>query len=362
MLLWGIGDGLFTFIQPVYLQEMGASPLQIGAIFSIFGFAVTITPLPAGILADRLGRRPLIWSCFLLGSTGIWMMARATSLQGYTLGMVIYGASFFLNSPLFSYATAARGKWTVTRAITFITNSYNLGWFIGPNLGGMIGDRYPLNKVYLAAALTITLAALVVLLIREQPKSANLSRDAGRQRWIFEPGIVAFLLVIMLVNFSLFLPQPLSPNFLVYQRGITIGMAGHLASLAGLGSALLNLAIGHSSPRRGLLISQAAVGLFALCIWRGDQMAWYVLGYLMLGGFKSMRAMAAALSRNLCQEESMGWMYGMTETAGNLGASLSPYLAAALFSRQAGWMYAACVAGILVSMLVTTRFLPGKEG
>ncbi len=32
---WGIGEGLFFFFQPLYLEELGANPVQIGDILSI---------------------------------------------------------------------------------------------------------------------------------------------------------------------------------------------------------------------------------------------------------------------------------------------------------------------------------------
>ena len=33
---WGVGEGLFIYFQPLYLQQWGADPLMIGAVLSAF--------------------------------------------------------------------------------------------------------------------------------------------------------------------------------------------------------------------------------------------------------------------------------------------------------------------------------------
>jgi len=57
MFTWGVGEGMFLYFQPIYLQQLGADPVRIGAILGGFGLMMTISHMPAGYLADRLGRR-----------------------------------------------------------------------------------------------------------------------------------------------------------------------------------------------------------------------------------------------------------------------------------------------------------------
>ena len=51
LFLWGVGESMFLLFQPVYLQELGAGPIQIGAILGAFGAAMTLTHIPAGHLS-----------------------------------------------------------------------------------------------------------------------------------------------------------------------------------------------------------------------------------------------------------------------------------------------------------------------
>jgi len=132
---WGIGEGAFFHFQPIYLEELGASPIEIGSILSAVGMAMTIVHIPAGHLADRIGRRKMLWAAWLFGSTATWVMALARSLPMVIFGMILYALTAFVMSPLNSYVTAARGKWSVARAITLISASFNAGAIVGPLLG-----------------------------------------------------------------------------------------------------------------------------------------------------------------------------------------------------------------------------------
>ena len=68
------------------------------------------------------------------------------------VGVLLYGFTAFVVSPLDSYTTAARGKWSVARAITYGSLTFNAGAVLGPITGGWVGDHYGLRAVYFIAA------------------------------------------------------------------------------------------------------------------------------------------------------------------------------------------------------------------
>ncbi len=142
LFLWGVGEGMFLQLQPIYLQQMGAAPIQIGIILGAFGAAMTLTHIPAGHLSDRIGRRPLLIGAWLIGVVATTIMALAPSLPLLVIGLMLYGCTAFVASPLDSYTTAARGNWTVGRAITFVSTAFNAGAVMGPLMGGEIADHY----------------------------------------------------------------------------------------------------------------------------------------------------------------------------------------------------------------------------
>ena len=105
---WGFGEGLFYNFQPIYLKSLGSNEQQIGLILGAFGVAMAVTHIPAGRLADKFGRRPLILSAWLMGLISTIAMASARTLPLFVMGMLAYGLTAFVASPLSSYVTAAR--------------------------------------------------------------------------------------------------------------------------------------------------------------------------------------------------------------------------------------------------------------
>ena len=68
LVAWGVGEGMFYYFQPLYLQKLGADPIKIGSILGISGLAMMLGFLPAGMLSDRFGSRPLIRLAWIIGT------------------------------------------------------------------------------------------------------------------------------------------------------------------------------------------------------------------------------------------------------------------------------------------------------
>ena len=78
---WGIGESMFLLFQPIYLQQLGADPIQIGAILGAFGAILTFAHIPAGHLSDRIGRRPLLIASWFMGIVATAVMALSPHLS-----------------------------------------------------------------------------------------------------------------------------------------------------------------------------------------------------------------------------------------------------------------------------------------
>jgi MFS family permease len=357
MFAWGCGEGMFLYFQPIYLQQMGADPLRIGAILGGFAVVMTVTHIPAGYLSDRLGRKPLMVLAWMMGVIATWTMALANSLSVLVIGFFLYGVTIFVLSPLYSYITAARGKWSVGRTLTFMSASFNLGAVLGPWLGGMIGEQMGLRQTYFFAAWIFMASTVVILFIRPQPIERQESTAHSSQRLLNQRTYV-FLGVIFLAMFAMFLPQPLSPNFMQFQRSLDLSQIGLLYSITGIGVVVLSLILGQLPARTGFLLGQAAVGLFTIIIMRGTNLPWYFLGFFLLGGYKTARSLALAQVRQLVDQARMGIAYGLTETINSAAIILAPILAGFLYTINPLWMYMVAATLIGVSLLASLRFSP----
>jgi len=354
---WGIGEGMFLYFQPIYLHQLGANTMTIAGVFSAFGAAMMIAHIPAGYLSDKIGRRPLLWAAWIFGMAATWCMALAGSLQLFIIGMVMYGLTAFVSSPLYSYITAARGKYSPARVMTLSSAAFNLGAILGPITGGWIADKYSLRTIYLVSACIFVVSFIFILLIKKQPRDHH---DPGKPppNLLKNSRFLGFLGVGFISMFVMYLPQPLTPNFLQIERELTMGMVGLIGSIGGIGTVLLNLMLGQLNARLGFFLAQAAVGLFAFFLWRGHNLLWYGMGYFLLGGFRAARMMVFAQVRPLIHQAQMGLAYGLTDAVNSLATILAPLLAGFLYTRDPISVYPVAILLIILSILIGIRFAP----
>ena len=357
MFAWGLGEGMFFYFQPLYLEELGANPIMIGTILGGFGLAMTVSHIPAGYLADRVGRKPLMVAAWITGSIATWTMALANSLPMFVVGMMLYGITLFVMSPLQSYLTAARGNLSVGRVITLVSASYNLGAVIGPWLGGQVGEQLGLRQTYFIAGSIFVLSTIVISFIRRQPVERLAATDESR-RWFYSPRYLIYMGVLFLAIFAMYLPQPLTPNYLSNQGGLELSQIGILFSVSSIGVVVMNLVLGSLPALRGFLFGQIAVGIFTLILWLGSGLSWYLVGFFLLGGYRTARNLGMAQVRELVPSAKMGLAFGLSETVSGSAVILAPLLSGYLYTINPTLMYTVGLGLILVSLIMSARFSP----
>ena len=84
------------------------------------------------------------------------------------------------------------------------------------------------------------------------------------------------------------------------------------------------------------------------------------LGYFLLGGFRAGRPMALAQARDLVHDSQMGIAYGIMETISSIIFIITPPIAGYLFELDPMVVYPLAIAMIVVSIAVSSIFLPRK--
>ena len=360
LLVWGLGEGAFFAFQPLYLQQLGASPIDIGAILGAFSLSGTLAHIPAGYLADRIGRRPLMWTGWIVGLSAAWLMALATTLPVFTVGMILYGTTMFVNSPMTSYITQARGHLRVGRALTLVSAGYNLGAVVGPLLGGWIGENYGYRSIFFFSACIFVFSTLFLLLIRPQPVEARTNLQVG-DKLINNPQYLRFMGLVFLAAFAMYLPQPLAPNYLQNQKDLSLVAIGQLYSISALGVITFNLVLGQMEHRLGYLLGQAAVGVFAVILWQQSGMLWYGLAYFFVGGYRTARSLALAQVQTQVHPANMGLAYGLSESIAGTANIIVPVLAGFLYSRDPDVIFPISLILICISILANALYLYSRH-
>ena len=361
LLTWGIGEGMFIIFQTIYLQQLGANTMMIAGIFGLFGLAMMVAHIPAGLLADRIGRKPLLVTAWATGVLAALAMGLARSLPVFIAGLLLYGFTAFVVSPLNSYVTAARGSLTPGRAMTLTSAAYNLGAVLGPISGGWIGAHLGLRSVYLVSSGIFLISTVILFFLHPQPREMHDPAAPPESLWK-NTRFIGFLGIIFLVMFVMYLPQPLTPRFLQNERGLSLESIGLLGSIGGLGNAVLALLLGQIAARGGFLLAQVSVAAFALLLWKGSGLGWYALGYFLLGGFRTARSLIYAQVRPLIHPAQMGLAYGITETSSALAVMLAPLLAGVLYTQDPARVYWVSAGLIGVMLVVSGIFAPREAG
>jgi MFS family permease len=356
--LWGIGEGLFWFFQPLYLEEMGANVLQIGGILGITSLITMLTHIPAGAISDRFGPKSMLATAWIMGAVSAWLMFSAPSLLIFTIGAAMYGLSGFVMAPLSSFITSARGTVPFTRALTLNAAFFSTGMILGPVIGGLISARLGLRSIYGAAAIIFSFSALLIFKLRR--KGEVSTRVAGSYRKLLnQRGFLITIGLGFIIVFALYLSLPLTPNFLQMERGISLSELGLLGSISSLGVVVLNLVAGRMKSGTGLFLTQILVGISAAAIWLGSGAIWMGLGFFLAGGYRIAKSLIMGGIERIVDPSELGVAFGVGETLGSLALVLAAPLAGYLYNLQPTLPFQTSILMIAITVVATlVIFLP----
>jgi predicted MFS family arabinose efflux permease len=282
-------------------------------------------------------------------------MALAPGLPVFVAGLLLYGFTAFVAAPLNSYVTAARGNWTVGRAITLISATFNAGMVIGPLTGGWLGDHFGLRTVYYIAGGLFVLSTIFLYFIAPQPRDHH---DASSRptSLLANRGYIGFLALGFVVILFNYLPQPFTSKFLQDVRQLSLAEIGLLGTIGAAGNTTLSILLGFLNARLGFLLGQVGVWMFTALLWQKTGYGWFALGYFLLGGFRATRALFTAQIRPLVHESQMGLAYGIAESIGALTTILAPVLAGFLYELDPVSIYPAAFVAVLLGFFLRIVF------
>ena len=165
--------GLSTFL-PIYLANVaGLSAAFIGTYLAVVqGAGIVSGPLSGG-LSDRIGRRPLVAAGMI--STSIMLIVLMALRIEWLFIFVLALIGFFLYSTapvLNAWALDIAPRHLGGTSIGMLFASQGLLGGIAPVVGGLIADRYGIEAAFYFIAVTVLVANLLIVTIRD---------DAGKQ-------------------------------------------------------------------------------------------------------------------------------------------------------------------------------------
>ncbi len=182
-------QGVVLPTMPLYAKEFDPSLARISIAVAALAFGTMLADMPAGIMLQRMGRRPMM----LLGaglvaasSVGLAIAHAYPELVLYRLiggfGTACWGVSrlAFMTDAV---PIANRG-----RALSTFGGIQRIGTFAGPATGGFVAGIFDLRASFaLAAALAVTATAVSFLFV---PETRPVTTVTARGRWRVLGGVL----------------------------------------------------------------------------------------------------------------------------------------------------------------------------
>ena len=158
------GQGVVGPVLPLYASNFGVSTSVVGLTLTVFALARLILNIPAGIIADRFGRRVLLVGGPVLTSIGMFGSGLATGIGSLLMWRFVAGAgsAFYMSGALIYLIDIAPPN---RRARYVATNQWALsvGVAMGPGIGGLVAERWGLAApFYLVGVLAVFAATQFV--------------------------------------------------------------------------------------------------------------------------------------------------------------------------------------------------------
>jgi len=353
------GDGLYFFILPLYVRELGADPVDVGILFSIMILATAFTPLLGGFLADKYDRKKIMIAGWLIWLPVPILFSLAKNWFQLLPSAFLYG--FWIGQPAFSaYIASSAGKEKMTLTFTTLSASWSLGYIFSPALGAYLSDAVGIQWVfYLAFILYGTCTGMLFLISSRgvATQTSQLSSTAtsfGRKKLLIWS---AFFAVIM---FVVFLVRPLIPQILEDEFHLTKSLVGILGSITFLGSGVLGIYLGRIGDkwRKAGAISVCMIlcSVSALILVSFNNLIALSLASFLMGASYTSWSLIGAVISSLAPEASRARWISVPLSSSMFAAFLAPYLGGVLYET---WPYNPflifIVATLLLSILALAR-------
>lgn len=340
------GFGLVIPLLPFWAQHLGANPIEVGLILTVYALAQFLFTPVLGSLSDRYGRRPIILASLVIEALAFALTALAPNLLFLLIARFIgglgasnIGSAQAVVSDVTPPKERARGMGAIGAAI-------GLGFVIGPALGGVLAPLGAALPFWVAMGVALVNAILVFFLLPETHKNHEQTEHengpkvliSGWQKAARYPVIIRLVLINFLFTVAFSAMEAVFPLFAqanfhwgAAQNGYAFTYVGFIVVImqGGLVGRLVK-----QFGERSLLIAgltMLAIGLGLLAISTNLALLLIALGVLSAGDGAVTPTTSALLSFST-PRDAQGELLGLSQGVGGLGRVLGPLAAGSLFA------------------------------
>ncbi|WP_378739534.1 MFS transporter [Nocardia brasiliensis] len=248
-----------TPLYVVWQRELGFSAGTLTAIFAGYIVGLLGALLVAGVVSDRVGRKPVLLPAIALAMVACVLFATASSIAVLAVARLLTGIA--VGAAVSAGMAAVTDVAGVTRkrlAALAASSAMVLGAGSGPLLSGVLSETVPGPTVTIfVVEIVLLVSAFVVVARLDMPKGAG-----GRGPWIRIPAVPPGGRTAVLLGIAVFAPGitstsfvlSLGPSLLAHLLGATNRViAGGLAFVMFLGATGIQFAVRRLRVRAILL-------------------------------------------------------------------------------------------------------------
>jgi DHA1 family multidrug resistance protein-like MFS transporter len=381
-----IGFSVTLPFLPYYVQELGISgvdrvALWAGLITSAQATTMALMAPVWGSLSDRHGRKIMVVRAMLGGSVVIGAMGFVGNVYQLVILRAIQGLLTGTSSAVTTLVASSTPPQRRGYAIGLLQMALYLGNSVGPLVGGLVADSLGYRAAFwVTGGLLFTAGMLVTTGVHEEftaPKEAEGAQASTRKPRLWDGvllvlgtrALMAAFGIRVLMRTAANVMSPVLPLFIQHIAGPqakVASLAGMMAGLASVTSAVAAILLGRASDRLGSRRILLACGI-AACLLYGSQAWAHTPTQLMLlragGGVATggILASVAALLAELAPKDRFGAVYGVDTSMVAAANALAPMIGAAL---TASWGLTAPFIGsaalYAVATILVAAIVPGK--
>ncbi len=252
LLLWMLGVALYDQLIPIYARQLGATPVQLGTLFTLRNLTLATGFLIGWMLADRFSRRTVILVSWIAGVPVPLMLIAAKSYLWLLPGLLLYELTYFGLPAINAYVTQRVPPDELASAFSVMGTVSSMGFLVSPTVGGLIADRWGIPTVLVIAFVLFSLSS--ILIVRLQHGGPGTMPASGPRiiTWTQVRPIVPAIWIYTGLAFVVQITVPFVTPFLREVRGLSLSEIGVVGSMQAVGAVVLTPLVGRLGDRLGL--------------------------------------------------------------------------------------------------------------
>jgi predicted MFS family arabinose efflux permease len=296
------GSMVLLFTSLFMTRELGYSIAEAGVVMSFYGIGSVLGSYAGGWFTDRKDYFNVMAYSLLVSGTVLFLLLYVTSLYGLAAVVFSYAFTADIFRPANSKAIAIYSEpENRTRSVSLVRLAVNLGFTVGPAIGGFIALYLGYKWLFIIDALTTYGAAVILYLYlpRQQVEHSSdhheVLNDSSTSAYR-DPLYLAFIFFVALyatVFFQIFASVPQYFNKVCHYNEDTIGL---LMALNGFLVVLIEMPLVHRMEHKKeifpfIIAGTLCLPLCFLFLLFGNQLLIWAIVYTVIITFSEILAM-----------------------------------------------------------------------